>query len=86
MTANFELNLIGVVSPFCLLEFKAALSRLRPGQILEILIRDPEVMRDLVRLVDHSPDRLLGSEKIGKTFRLVVKRVGTTNAEVEEEI
>lgn len=85
MTAMSRLNLIGVVSPFCLLEFKAALSRMRPYQVLEVLIQDPEVMEDLIRLVSRSPDRIVCKELFGEAFRLRIERRGTEGSRNEEE-
>ncbi len=68
------LNLIGVVSPFCLMEFKSALVLVGEGQMLEVLIQDPSVVEDLVRLVEHSNDRLVELKKEGNCYHLVVLR------------
>ena len=85
MAVNQELNLIGVISPFCLLEFKSALARIRPMQILEVLIQDPEVAEDLVRIVDRSEDLLIAREAVGDHFCLRVQRAGARPETVEEE-
>lgn len=74
MAAKTQLNLVGMVSPFCLLAFKAAMARLNPQQVLEVRVRDPEVMADLVRLVHHSPDRLINREEEGDCFCIRVER------------
>ena len=76
MAANTQLNMIGMVSPFCLLAFKAALGRLKPRQVLEVCVRDPDVMADLVRLLHHSPDRLLEQVRVGDHYRIRVERAG----------
>ena len=85
MGAVKKLNLIGVVSPFCLLEFKAALAGFRPGQALEVSVQDPEVVDDLIRLVNRSEDRLLELKRVGKTFRLTVERAGGQARPAKEE-
>lgn len=76
MAANIQLNMIGMVSPFCLLAFKAALARLKPRQVLEVCVRDPDVMADLVRLLHHSTDRLLEQVRVGDHYRIRVERAG----------
>ncbi|MBS1238092.1 MAG: Sulfurtransferase TusA, partial [Deltaproteobacteria bacterium] len=38
------LDLTGVVSPICLLKCKSALSRLNPGEVLEVMVQDEEVV------------------------------------------
>ncbi|MFH1139940.1 MAG: sulfurtransferase TusA family protein [Pseudomonadota bacterium] len=79
------LNLIGIVSPFCLLEFKNALARFRRGQLLEVHVQDPEVVEDLIRLVERSDDRLVARKKVGDQYRILVKRAGGRDISVKEE-
>jgi len=76
MAANIQLNMIGMVSPFCLLAFKAALARLKPRQVLEVCVRDPDVVADLVRLLHHSTDLLLEQVRVGDHYRIRVERAG----------
>ena len=85
MAANPQLDLIGVVSPFCLLQFKTAMARVRPFQVLDVLIEDPAVVTDLVRLVNRSEDRLLASERIGDHYRIRVQRAGSRQPLGKEE-
>ena len=85
MTVKKKLNLIGVVSPFCLLEFKNAMARLSGGQLLEIIIQDPDVAMDLTLLVERSDDRLVECLKIGARFRILVERAGGEDIPVKEE-
>ena len=85
MAVNQKLNLIGVVSPFCLLEFKNALTRLKGGQLLEVLIQDPEVVHDLIRLVERSDDRLVERSRIGSQYRIIVERAGGEVIPFKEE-
>jgi len=80
-----KLNLIGIVSPFCLLEFKHALARVGHGQMLEVLIQDPDVADDLVRLVDRSDDRLVERKRIDHKFQILVQRVSKKDISVKEE-
>ena len=84
MASTAQLNLIGVVSPFCLLAFKGALVEIEPGQVLEVLVEDPEVADDLARLVDRSEDRLVG-RLLGENHVCIrVQRAGETDATVDQ--
>jgi len=82
MAAQVELNLIGVISPFCLLEFKNALARIQPRQIMEVLIQDPEVAEDLVRIVERSEDLLISRKTVGDHFSFRVQRAGARSEPV----
>ena len=85
MAANKQLNLIGMVSPFCLLAYKAAVARMQPRQILEIRVRDPRVARDLLRIIEHSPDRLLENRRFRGFFQVLVEKTGKSATGVKEE-
>jgi TusA-related sulfurtransferase len=76
MASSAQLNLIGVVLPFCLLAFKSALAQIEPSQVLEVLVEDPEVADDLVRIVDRSEDRLIGRQKCENHVCIRVQRAG----------
>ncbi|MFH1154692.1 MAG: sulfurtransferase TusA family protein [Pseudomonadota bacterium] len=85
MTEIHKLNLMGVVLPFCLLEFKNALTRLGQGQMLEILLQDPDVLEDILRLVERSQDRLIEQKRVGRHFSILVERTGNQKKSVKEE-
>ncbi len=85
MARSVKLNLIGVVSPFCILEFKSALARIRPLQVLEVMVRDPDVAADLIRIVKHSPDRLVSRKKTRGHYLIRVERKGARKGEGKEE-
>jgi TusA-related sulfurtransferase len=85
MTDIRQLDLTGVVLPFCLLDFKNALTRLRDGQLLEVRLRDPDVAADLVRLIDRSGDRLVEQGRIGDRLRMLVERSGKQQQSIKED-
>ena len=85
MTQIHKLNLMGVVLPFCLLEFKNTLASLKKGQVLEILLQDPEVLEDILRLIERSQDRLLEQKSIGRHYCVRVERSGNPLCSIKEE-
>ncbi|NTV33113.1 MAG: sulfurtransferase TusA family protein [Deltaproteobacteria bacterium] len=68
------LDLIGVVSPICLLKCKGALSRLNPGEVLEVMVQDEEVVESLSMILKQSQDSLESITKEGECFRISIRR------------
>jgi TusA-related sulfurtransferase len=69
-----SLNLIGVISPVCLLECKSVLAEMAVGAELEVLLRDPEVVETLVKIIERSHDRLVQCDWQGDHFRIILKK------------
>jgi TusA-related sulfurtransferase len=72
--ASSKLDLIGVVSPICLLKCKSALSRLSPGEVLEVVVQDGEVIESLSMILKESQDSLESFTKEGECFRLSIRK------------
>jgi TusA-related sulfurtransferase len=68
------LDLIGIVSPICLLKCKSALSRLNPGELLEIMVQDEEVIASLAMILKQSPDSMESFNKEGECFRISIRK------------
>ena len=69
-----RLDLIGVVSPICLLKCKSALARLDPGEVLEVLVQDQEVVDSLSMILKQSQDRMEAFSKEGECFCLSIRK------------
>jgi TusA-related sulfurtransferase len=69
-----KLDLIGVVSPICLLKCKSALSRLNPGEVLEVMVQDEEVVESLSMILKQSQDSMESFKKEGECFRLSIRK------------
>ena len=69
-----KLNLVGVAWPVCLLKFKSTASRLGDGEVLEVLIRDPDVVANITMLVNRSEDTLINQQKDGEVYRLSIQK------------
>ena len=74
MTLKSKLNLCGVAWPMCLLQFKSALNSLCSCEILEVKVQDPDVVGNIIMIVDRSEDTLIDHEKEGETYRLSIQR------------
>lgn len=57
--ADEQLDLCGMIAPYCLLLCKSKLASMRPGTVLEIRVGDPETVRDLLMVLDRSGERVV---------------------------
>ena len=74
MVCRKKLNLIGVVSPVCLLQCKRVLSEMDAGDVLEVLLQDPDVVEELVKIVERSSDRVMKLNQEQDHFRIQLER------------
>jgi TusA-related sulfurtransferase len=79
MLSITELNLIGVASPVCLLKCKQVLAEMNAGDMIEILLQDPDVVEALVKIIRRSPDEVIKSEPEGDHYRVHLKKGGEFN-------
>jgi len=68
------LNLIGVVSPICLLKCKSALSRLTPGDVIQVMVQDEEVVESLSMILKQSQDSMESFTREGECFRISIRK------------
>jgi len=59
MRADEKLDLCGVLEPYCLLMCKSTLASMKPGAVLEIHLRDPETLKDLLTILERSQEIVL---------------------------
>ena len=79
MSSITELNLIGVASPVCLLKCKSELAKIHTGEVLEILLQDPDVLKELIKIIARSTDKMIQSAKEGDHYRVRLRKGGTLN-------
>jgi TusA-related sulfurtransferase len=68
------LDLIGVITPICLLKCKSALARLNPGEELEVMVQDEEVFESLSMILKQSQDRMESFSKEGECYRISIRK------------
>jgi len=69
-----QLNLVGVVSPVCLLKCQSALNILKPGNILEVMVQDPEVVNNLQKIIERSANQVVKTERRDEYFQIFIRR------------
>ncbi len=74
MPVKSVVDLCGVTWPVCLLKFKNALIELGACDVLEVLTRDPEVVENIIMIVERSEDTLINHQKEGHIYRLSVEK------------
>ena len=74
MSQNSELDLVGVGWPVFLLECKRTLKDMVPGEILEISMQDPDAVKELVTIVERSPDRIVEMKKGSDHYRIQIQK------------
>ena len=74
MSSTSHLNLAGVAWPVCLLKFKSVLNSLCSCDVLEVSTQDPDVVANILMIVDRSDDTLVEQHKTGEVYRLSIKK------------
>jgi TusA-related sulfurtransferase len=74
MTAKIILDLRGVISPLNLLKCKSCLKSMEKGEILEVMLADRDVVKDLTLIVKRSNDEVIYKNKAGDGIRLGIQK------------
>ncbi len=74
MTTQTELNLIGVFFPICLLKCKSTLHAMHPGERMDVLVSDPEVLDELEKIIRRSKDQIIHRLKKPDHCRLRIQK------------
>jgi TusA-related sulfurtransferase len=76
MSLKSELDLVGITWPVCLLKFKCALNDLCTCEVLDVIARDPDVVENIIMIVDRSGNILIDQQKEGDIYRLSIEKRG----------
>jgi TusA-related sulfurtransferase len=74
MTGRKKLDLLDVAEPICLLLCKRTIETMRRGEVLDVLIRDPEAAENLVKVMARSRDEVLGLKRQGDHFHVEIMK------------
>jgi len=72
--ADEQLDLCGLIAPYCLLLCKAKLSSMGPGTVLEIRVGDPETVRDLLMVFDRSGEKVVARVQSGEATHIWIQK------------
>jgi TusA-related sulfurtransferase len=74
MAGRKRLNLLDVAEPICLLMCKRTIESIRQGEVLEVFMRDPEAVENLVKVMACSRDEVPGLKRRGDHFHIEIRR------------
>jgi tRNA 2-thiouridine synthesizing protein A len=72
--ADKILDLRGWSCPWYMLKAKSWLGRMSPGQILEVLSTDPDVMKNFPRVLEQTADRVVSLDQNEGFYRVRIRR------------
>lgn len=72
MSSTMVLDLRGVVFPVCLLKCKSALEEMNSGVALEVLVEDPAVVRDMVKIIRRSRGGVIKTRREENHYRVLI--------------
>jgi TusA-related sulfurtransferase len=76
-TVDHILDLRGMIIPLTFLKITQGLRRIKPGEILEIMVSDPDTRKDFFKVLATFPYEVLNSSE-GENLYLVRLRKGRT--------
>jgi tRNA 2-thiouridine synthesizing protein A len=68
------LDLRGWSCPWCIVKTRSWLSRMKQGQILELLGTDPEALKNLPSILKNGNDRIIEIQEYPDYHRLLIRR------------
>ena len=71
-----RLDLRGAIIPFSLLKVSQVFKIIKPGELLEILCSDPDIKKDLFKILPHSSYELNSMEELEEecSYRIRLKK------------
>ena len=71
---NKTLDYTDLYCPEPVIRTRMELDKLRPGEILEVLVDDPAAKEDIIRLAKQMGHEILEFESVGSHSRFVIKK------------
>ncbi|SDU62001.1 sulfurtransferase TusA family protein [Desulfobacula phenolica] len=78
MSSKTILDLRGVISPIDLLKCKSRLKSMEQGDLIEVMLADLEVVKDLIVIIKRSGDEILYKKKSMDCICLGIKKGSRT--------
>ena len=69
-------DLTGEVCPMTFVKLKLHLELIQPGEVLGVLLKDGEAMRDVPRSVKEEGHKIVKVEPAGEDYRVFVQKAG----------
>jgi TusA-related sulfurtransferase len=68
-----EINLKGIVWPVSVIQCNEAITRLKPGEDLGIIVSDPDVVENIVLLIKSRPELVFDQCRESHSYRISVR-------------
>lgn len=72
--ADKVLDVRGWNCPWCILKAESLLRLMEPGKVLEVLVTDPQIIRDLPSVLTQGNDQLIKVDQQREVYHLYVRR------------
>ena len=79
MPQKLELILLDMISFLSLLKIINRLAQLRPGDLIEVVLNNAEIVQDLQKIVSRSSNRVVGKTRDGDIFRTCIVKGNNTH-------
>jgi len=77
MEADRALDLKGVICPMNFVRTKAALSGMREGEVLEVILDEGDAIVNVPRSLKEEGHQVISVENLGEAFRVFVRKGGS---------
>jgi TusA-related sulfurtransferase len=75
MSSNAKLDLTEVFWPESLFQCKSTLAALDPGNEIDILVNDLDVVKNLSQIIEHSQCTILNQNRTGNFYLMHVRKI-----------
>lgn len=73
--ADCTLDIRGIIAPFSILKVSLAFQRLKPKQIMQVMGCDPEMQRDLLRVLPKTSYSIVSVEPLSEEMDMTILRL-----------
>lgn len=73
--ADCTLDIRGIIAPFSILKVSLAFQRMKPKQIMQVMGCDPEMQRDLLRVLPKASYSIVSVEPLSEEMDMTILRL-----------
>lgn len=73
--ADYTLDVRGIIAPFSILKVSLAFQLLKPKQVMQVMGCDPEMQRDLLRVLPQASYSIVSVEPLSEEMDMTVLRL-----------
>ncbi|MEW6259787.1 MAG: sulfurtransferase TusA family protein [Thermodesulfobacteriota bacterium] len=73
--ADYTLDVRGIIAPFSILKISLAFQRLKPKQVMQVTGCDPEMQRDLLRVLPQASYSVVSVEPLSGEIGMTILHI-----------